>query len=129
MTVNRSRTALGDCVVPREGGVQTGLFERAIAMIETEAARLRGSGVGALQEILGVQGLALDLIVTQLALEAAESHAAGYQELRLALMAQSQSRVTLVGLLSHARSRPAAPARRAIKDSDDQNAANRDSSA
>ena len=77
-------------------------------MIEAEAARLRGAGFSALNEVLGKQGLALDAIFTQLTRETVEGYAGGYQALHLALRAHSQSRATLVSLVPHARGRKAA---------------------
>ena len=85
---------------PEPGGAQTDPVERTIAIIESEAARLRGNDFSALNAVLAGQALALDTIFTQLAKEAVEDNVVGYQLLRLALKAQMQSRTTLDSLRS-----------------------------
>ena len=103
------RSRLEDCVVaaietgarlrgPEPSGAQTDPVERTIAIIESEAARLRGNDFSALNAVLAGQALALDTIFTQLAREAVEDNILTYQVLRLALKAQSQSRTTLDSL-------------------------------
>ena len=119
-TVNRPpRSRLEDCVVaaietgarlrgPQESSAQTDPVERTIAIVESEAARLRGNDFSALNAVLAGQALALDTIFTQLAREAVEDNILVHQVLRLALKAQSQSRTTLDSLRSFAgpRARP-----------------------
>jgi hypothetical protein len=108
---------------------QTDVVEWAIATIESEAARLRGNGFSVLNAVLGTQGLALDAMFTQLTREAVDGNTVRYQSLVLALRAQSQSRISLVTLVSRAKSRPLARARRSRKNFDDQSAANGNSCA
>jgi hypothetical protein len=106
---------------------QTDPVEWAVALIESETARLRSNGFGGLNTVLGTQGLALDAMFMQLTREAVEGDGIGYQAIGLALRAQSQSRATLVTLVSRAKPRPAAHAYRARKNLDEQTAANGDS--
>ena len=137
MTENHNRSSLGNSAVSAsdtgakpsagESVGQADPVEWAIALIESETARLRRNDFTALNEVLGTQGLALDAMFTQLTREPAGGHAAGYQALGLALRAQLRSRVTLVTLVSCAKPRPAAQAHSARKDFDEQSAANADS--
>jgi len=124
---------LEDCVVaaietgaklrgPEPGGAQTDPVERMIAIIESEAARLRGNDFSALNAVLAAQGLALDTIFTQLAREGAEDNILVHQVFRLALRAQSQSRTTLYSVRSFARPRP--PRLRSKRIFDEQTIAN-----
>jgi predicted secreted protein len=99
------RRHLKDCVVaaietgasfrgPEAGSGQTGPVERLIAIIESEAARLRGNDFSALNSVLAGQALALDTMFAQLARESVEDNVLDHQVMRLALRAQSQSRAT-----------------------------------
>ena len=126
--VATSETGAKLCTADKSLG-QTDPVEWAVALIESETARLRGNGFGGLNAVLGTQGLALDAIFMRLTREAVEGHAVGYRALGLALRAQSQSRATLVTLVSRAKPRPPAQAHRSIKNSDDQSAASGNSPA
>ena len=108
--------------MPEPGGAQTDPVERMIAIIESEAARLRGNDFSALNAVLAAQGLALDTIFTQLAREGAEDNMLVHQLLRLALRAQSQSRTTLGSLRSFTGPRP--PRLRSERNFDEQSDAN-----
>jgi hypothetical protein len=77
---------------PEEEAAPTDPVERTIAIIESEAARLRGNDFSALNAVLAGQALALDTIFTQLARKAIDDNILEHQVLRLALKAQSQSR-------------------------------------
>lgn len=123
---SHQRRYLEDCVVaaieageklrrPHENGPQTDPVEHTIAMVESEAARLRGNDFSALNAVLGSQALALDTIFTQLLRKAVDQNVLGRDVLRLALKAQSQSRATFNSLVSVARPRAAQPPRRTIK--------------
>ena len=127
------RSHLEDCVVaaietgaklrgPEESGAQTDPVERTIAIIQSEAARLRGNDFSALNPVLAGQALALDTIFTQLAREAVKDDILLQQTLRLALRAQSQSRATLDSLISFAGPRPRS--RRSERNFDGQTIAN-----
>jgi hypothetical protein len=105
---------LKDCVVaaietgarlrgPEPNSAQTDPVERTIAIVESEAARLRGNDFSALNAVLAGQALALDTIFTQLVREAVDDNILVREVLRLALRAQSQSRATLHSLVSSAR--------------------------
>jgi hypothetical protein len=130
------RRHLKDCVVaaietgasfrgPEAGSGQTGPVERLIAIIESEAARLRGNDFSALNSVLAGQALALDTMFAQLARESVEDNVLDHQVMRLALRAQSQSRATLDSLVSVAR--PRAHPKRSQKNFDEQTVANRNS--
>src|SRR5688500_3811419 len=86
-----------------EMGAQTDPVERLIAIVESEAARLRGQDFSVFNEVLAGQALALDTIFAQLAREAAADKTLLRQVMVLALKAQSQSRATLHSLVSFAR--------------------------
>jgi hypothetical protein len=133
---NRERMRVADSVIaaietgakfrrPHESEAETDPVGRIVAMVESEAARLRGNDFSALNAVLGNQALALDTIFTLLAKEAVEDDIVRHQSLRLALRAQSQSRSTLDSLVAIARPRATRP-HRAEKNSDEQNAANTD---
>ncbi len=107
---------------PQESVAQTDPVERTVAMIESEAARLRGNDFSALNAVLAGQALALDTIFTQLTREAVEDSVLTREVLRLALKAQSQSRTTLDSLVSFVR--PRAPHPRSERNFDEQTAAN-----
>jgi hypothetical protein len=108
---------------PEASSEQTDPVERLIAIIESEAARLRGNDFSALNSVLAGQALALDTMFAQLARESVENNVLDHQVMRLALRAQSQSRTTLDSLLSVAR--PRAHPKRAQKNFDEQTVANR----
>ncbi len=127
------RSRLEDCVVaaidtgarlrgPQESTPRTDPVERTIAIIESEAVRLRGNDFSALNAVLASQALALDTIFSQLAREAVEDNILTYDVLRLALKAQSQSRSALDSLASFAR--PRVLSRRSERNFDEQTAAN-----
>ena len=127
------RSRLEDCVVaaidtgarlrgPQESSPRTDPVERTIAIIESEAARLRGNDFSALNAVLAGQALALDTIFTQLAREAVEDNILAREVLRLALKAQSQSRSALDSLASFAR--PRVLSRRSERNFDEQTVAN-----
>jgi len=135
MTNTRSaqRNRMEDCVVAaietgaklrrtEESSAETDPVERTIAMIQSEAARLRGNDFSALNAVLAGQALALDTIFTQLARESVEDNILFRQTLCLALKAQSQSRATLHSLVSFAR--PRAQSRRSERNFDEQIIAN-----
>jgi len=96
--------------------------ERLVAMIESEAARIRGSDLSALTTVLANQALALDTIFVELVKRAVKDDIMLYDSMRLGLKAQSQSRAALNCLLSVARPRDPAP--RSKKIFDEQSAAN-----
>ena len=121
-----SETGVKLCTADKSLG-QADIVDWAIAMIEAEAARLQGNDFSPLNSVLCTQGLALDAMFAKLVREAVEGHAIAYQALGLALWAQSQSRATLVTLVSRAKLRPAAQAHRSRKNLDEQTAANGDS--
>ena len=127
------RSRLEDCVVaaietgaslrgPEENSAQTDPVERTIAMIQSEAARLRGNDFSALNAVLAGQALALDTLFTHIVRKAVEDDILRHGCLRLALKAQSQSRVTLDSLVSFAR--PRAQSRCPERNSDGQTIAN-----
>jgi hypothetical protein len=91
---------------PEPSDAQTGPVERLIAIIESEAARLRGSDFSALNSVLAGQALALDTMFAQLARESVEDNVLDHPVMRLALKAQSQSRATLESLVAVARPQP-----------------------
>ena len=101
-------------------GARTDPVERIIAIIESEAARLRGNDLSALNAVLAGQALALDTIFAKLAREAVEDDIVRRHTLALALKAQSQSRATLGSLVSFVRPRTAARPRRSKENSDEQ---------
>ena len=107
---------------PEPGSAQTGPVERLMAIIESEAARLRGHDFSVLNSVLAGQALALDTMFAQLARESVEDNALDHPVMRLALKAQSQSRATLDSLV--AVSRPLAYPKRAHKNFDEQTVAN-----
>ena len=132
-THNQQRSRLEDCVVaaietgatlrgPEENSAQTDPVERTIAVIQSEAARLRGNDFSALNAVLAGQALALDTIFTQLARGAVKDNILLKQVLCLALKAQSQSRATLDSLVTFAR--PQAQSRRSKRNFDEQTIAN-----
>jgi hypothetical protein len=108
-----------------EQSQSTDSVDSLIAMIESEAARIRGNDLSALNTVLGSQALALDTIFVELAKKAVRDDIVFDHYLRLALKAQSQSRAALDSLVAVARPRGAV-ARRAQKDGnfDEQSAAN-----
>jgi hypothetical protein len=133
---NQPRSALRDCVVaaietgarfrgPEPGGAQADPVERLIAIIESDAARLRGNDFSALNSVLAGQALALDTMFAQLARESVGDNILDHQVMRLALRAQSQSRTTLDSLVSVAR--PRAHPGRSQRNFDEQTVANRNS--
>jgi hypothetical protein len=130
---HQQHSRLEDCVVaaietgdtlrgPDETSAQTDPVERTIAVIRSEAARLRGNDFSALNAVLAGQALALDTIFTQLARRAVRDNILFDQVLRLALKAQSQSRATLDSLVTVAR--PRAQSRRPERNFDEQTIAN-----
>ena len=98
------------------------IVDRLVAMIELEAARIRGNDLSALNTVLGSQVLALDTIFAELVKKAVKDDIVLYDALRLALKAQSQSRAALNCLVSVARPRAFPP--RSNKNFDEQTAAN-----
>ena len=108
---------------PQESETHSDPIERTIAIIESEAARLRGNDFSALNAVLAGQALALDTIFGQLAREAVVRDIIRQETLRLALKAQAQSRATLSTLVTVAR--PRVPSRRSEKNFDEQTIANR----
>ena len=96
--------------------------DRLVAMIESEAARIRGNDPSALTTILANQALALDTIFVELVKRAVKDDLMLYESLRPGLKAQSQSRAALSCLVNVAR--PHAHPSRAEKIFDDQTAAN-----
>lgn len=129
----KQRSRLEDCVVaaietgarlrgPEQSSAQADPVERTIAIIESDAARLRGNDLSALNAVLAGQALALDTIFTQLAREAVEENILARDVLRLALKAQSQSRATLDSLVSFVG--PRARPRRTERNFDEQTIAN-----
>jgi len=130
---SKARNRLEDCVVaaidtgarlrgPQESSPRNDPVERTIAIIESEAARLRGNDFSALNAVLASQALALDTIFTQFAREAVEDNILAHHVLRLPLKAQSQSRSALDSLASFAR--PGALSRRSERNFDEQTGAN-----
>jgi hypothetical protein len=91
-------------------------------MIESEAARIRGSDLSALTTVLANQALTLDTIFAELVKRAVKDDIMLYDSMRLGLKAQSQSRAALNCLLSVAR--PRNPVLRSRKIFDEQSAAN-----
>lgn len=96
--------------------------DRLVAMIESEAARIRGNDLSALMTVLANQALTLDTIFAELVKRAVKDDVMLYDSLRLGLKAQSQSRAALTCLVSVARPRTHAP--RSNKNFDEQTAAN-----
>jgi hypothetical protein len=96
--------------------------DRLVAMIGSEAARIRGNDLSALTTVLANQALALDTIFVELVKRAVKDDIMLYDSLRLGLKAQSQSRAALNCLVSVAR--PRDPASRSKKNFDEQTAAN-----
>lgn len=88
-----------------ESSEPTDSVDRLVAMIESEAARIRGNDLSALNTVLGSQVLALDTIFAELVKKAVRDDIVLYDALRLALKAQSQSRAALNCLVSVARPR------------------------
>jgi hypothetical protein len=105
-----------------ESSEPTDSVDRLVAMIESEAARIRGNDLSALTTVLANQALALDTIFTELVKRAIKDDVMLYDSLRLGLKAQSQSRAALSCLVTVAR--PRTPALRTNKDFDEQTAAN-----
>jgi hypothetical protein len=105
-----------------ESSQSTDSVDRLVAMIESEAARIRGNDLSALNTVLGSQVLALDTIFAELVKKAVKDDIVLYDALRLALKAQSQSRAALNCLVSVAR--PRAFSQRSNKNFDEQTAAN-----
>lgn len=101
--------------------------DRLVAMIESEAARIRGNDLSALTTVLANQALTLDTIFAELVKRAVKDDIMLYDSMRLGLKAQSQSRAALNCLLSVAR--PRDPVLRSKKNFDEQTAANGNSSA
>ena len=104
-----------------ESSEPTDSLDRLVAMIESEAARIRGNDLSALTTVLANQALALDTIFTELVKRAVKDDIMLYDSLRLGLKAQSQSRAALNCLVSVARPRTAP---RSNKNFDEQTAAN-----
>ena len=96
--------------------------DRLVGMVESEAARIRGNDLSALNAVLGSQALALDTIFAELAKKAVANDIIFYDALRLALKAQSQSRAALDSLVTVAR--PRSLPQRSSKNFDEQTAAN-----
>ena len=96
--------------------------DRLVAMIESEAARIRGNDLSALTTVLANQALTLDIIFAELVKRAVKDDTMLYDSLRLGLKAQSQSRAALNCLVSVAR--PRTPPHRSNKNFDEQTAAN-----
>jgi len=96
--------------------------ERLVAMIESEAARIRGNDLSALTTVLANQALTLDTIFAELVKRAVKDDIMLYDSLRLGLKAQAQSRAALNCLVSVARPRDPAPCSKKIFD--EQSAAN-----
>jgi hypothetical protein len=96
--------------------------DRLVAMIESEAARIRGNDLSALTTVLANQALSLDTIFVELVKRAVKDDLMLYESLRLGLKAQSQSRAALSCLVNVAR--PQAHPSRAKKNFDEQTAAN-----
>ncbi len=105
-----------------ESSQQTDSVDRLVAMIESEAARIRGNDLSALNTVLGSQVLALDTIFAELVKKAVKDDIVLYDALRLALKAQSQSRAALNCLVNVAR--PRTPPPRSNRNFDEQTAAN-----
>src|SRR5215510_10099523 len=70
---------------PEPSNEQTGPIERLIAIVESEAARLRGYDFSALNSVLAGQALALDTMFAQLARESIEDNVLKHPVMRLAL--------------------------------------------
>jgi hypothetical protein len=120
---------LRDCVSPRleTGARLRGLasasasaqpadeVERTIAVIEAECAGIQTDGLSAVEAVAARQAFALDTLFLQLAADAARAGGRCAEPMRLALKAQSQSRINFTSLISLFRSRSAArrPTRRA----------------
>jgi hypothetical protein len=100
--------------------------DRLVAMIESEAARIRGNDLSALTTVLGSQALTLDTVFVELVKRAVKDDIMLYESLRLGLKAQSQSRAALSCLVNVARPRDPAP--RSRKNFDEQTTANGNSS-
>src|SRR5688572_21227781 len=96
--------------------------DRLVAMIESEAARIRGNDLSALTTVLANQALTLDTIFAELVKRAVKDDVMLYDALRLGLRAQSQSRTALNTLVTVVR--PPTPAPRSNKNFDEQTAAN-----
>ena len=133
MTMKEHRSRVEDSVVAafetgarlrqsQDGPVQPDPVDRLVGMIESEAARIRGNDLSALNAVLGSQALALDTIFAELAKRAVKDDIVLYDALRLALKAQSQSRAALDSLVTVAR--PRALPRRSNKNFDEQTSAN-----
>ncbi len=127
------RSRVEDCVVAafetgtrlrqsQDGGALADQVDRLVGMIESEAARIRGNDLSALNAVLGSQALALDTIFAELTKKAVKDGIVLYDALRLALKAQSQSRATLDSLVTVAR--PRALPKLSNKNFDEQTAAN-----
>jgi len=69
-------------------------IDRTVAIIESVSAKIEADDLSALEQVFVSQGLALDVMFTSLA------KCTPYDDIRLALRAQSQSRATLKSLIS-----------------------------
>jgi hypothetical protein len=105
-----------------ENSEPTDSVDRLVAMIESEAARIRGNDLSALTTVLANQALTLDTVFTELVKRAVKNDLMLYDSMRLGLKAQSQSRAAMSCLVNVARPRP--HPRRAEKNFDEQTAAN-----
>jgi hypothetical protein len=97
---------------------------RTIAVIEAETTRIQAHDLSAVETVLASQALALDALFVQLARSSALDRQLWPEPLRLALKAQSQSRVTLSSLLSLIHSRSNAPSGRRMRNSSEQTVEN-----
>lgn len=108
---------------------ESGLADRLIATIAMETARIQAGDLGAVDNVLATQALALDTIFTQVLREAVVEDRVDCQPLALALKAQAQSRATLSSLRALKHPSSAARARRATSDLIEQTVENGNSSA